>query len=150
MGALIGGHFGWRMTFAGVGLLSTLALIGLTVGVPKDIGTGFSPANLRDRLAAVARPGESQFQPRSAELAGGRLVGLGEALDQLRQLLGRLPVGERRHATLWVESPRVPRQRMRLAAWRGAARSRSGALARHRSWRVRLAANWSSAMALEK
>ena len=57
MGALIGGHFGWRMTFAGVSLLSAIALIGLMVGVPKGIGAGYVPANLRDRMTAVARPG---------------------------------------------------------------------------------------------
>ena len=57
LGALIGGHFGWRMTFAGVGLLSAVALIGLIVGVPKGIGAGYAPANLRDRLTAVASPG---------------------------------------------------------------------------------------------
>ena len=60
LGALIGGHFGWRMTFAGVSLLSAVALIGLMLGVPKGIGAGYVPANLHERLAAVVRPGVLQ------------------------------------------------------------------------------------------
>ena len=55
IGALIGGHFGWRMTFAGVGLLSAVALIGLMVGVPKASAQALLP-----------RPCVTEWPPSSA------------------------------------------------------------------------------------
>lgn len=56
-GALVGGHFGWRMTFVLVGVLSAVAVLGLAKGVPGDVGAGFTPASLQDRLTALRRPG---------------------------------------------------------------------------------------------
>jgi predicted MFS family arabinose efflux permease len=56
LGAVVGGYFGWRMTFAGVAILATIALLGLTVGIPRGIGAGLPVAGLRERLAIARRP----------------------------------------------------------------------------------------------
>lgn len=57
LGALIGGHLGWRATFAGVGVLACVALVGLVWGVPRHVGAGMTTASLRDRLAVIRHPG---------------------------------------------------------------------------------------------
>jgi predicted MFS family arabinose efflux permease len=57
LGAFIGGHFGWRATFAAVALLSTAALGGLLFGLPRGVGTGLSIATLHDRLHLVRQRG---------------------------------------------------------------------------------------------
>ena len=57
VGAFIGGHLGWRMTFIGVAALSMVALLGLSVGLPKGVGQGLSVPTFRERLAAVREPG---------------------------------------------------------------------------------------------
>jgi predicted MFS family arabinose efflux permease len=57
LGAFIGGHFGWRATFAAVALLSTVALGGLLFGLPRGVGTGLSIATLHDRLHLVRQRG---------------------------------------------------------------------------------------------
>ncbi|GAA0309077.1 MFS transporter [Sphingomonas oligophenolica] len=56
LGAFIGAHLGWRATFAGVALLSAMALVVLAILLPRDIGAA-APAALRDRLAVIAAPG---------------------------------------------------------------------------------------------
>ena len=56
LGALIGAHFGWRMMFAGVGVLAAVALSGLLVGLPQGIGSGIPVANIRERLAVARQP----------------------------------------------------------------------------------------------
>ena len=57
MGAVIGNALGWRMTFVGVAGLSAIALIGLVLGLPKDVGAGMTTASFRGRLAVVRTPG---------------------------------------------------------------------------------------------
>jgi predicted MFS family arabinose efflux permease len=57
LGAFIGGHFGWRATFAVVALLSMVALGGLLFGLRRDVGTGLSIATLHDRLNVVRQRG---------------------------------------------------------------------------------------------
>jgi len=57
LGSFIGEHFGWRATFAGVALLSTVALAGLLVGLPRGVGSGLSIATLHERLSVVRQPG---------------------------------------------------------------------------------------------
>ena len=57
MGAFVGSHFGWRMTFLGVALLAAIALSGLLIGMPRGIGAGLPATSLRERLAVVRRPG---------------------------------------------------------------------------------------------
>jgi predicted MFS family arabinose efflux permease len=57
LGAFIGGHFGWRATFAAVALLSMVALGGLLFGLPRGVGTGLSIATLHDRLNVVRQRG---------------------------------------------------------------------------------------------
>jgi len=56
LGAFIGSHFGWRMTFIGVAVLAAAALIGLHLGIPKQAGTGLSAAMLRERVAVIGQP----------------------------------------------------------------------------------------------
>jgi predicted MFS family arabinose efflux permease len=57
LGAFIGGHFGWRATFATVALLSMVALGGLLFGLPRGVGAGLSIATLHDRLNVVRQRG---------------------------------------------------------------------------------------------
>ncbi|MFZ6648138.1 MFS transporter [Undibacterium sp. TJN25] len=56
LGAAIGNHFGWRMTFAGVGLLALVAAMGLMIGLRPGIGAGIPAASLRERLAVARQP----------------------------------------------------------------------------------------------
>jgi len=56
LGALIGSHLGWRMTFIGVAVLAAAALIGLHLGIPRQAGTGPSAATLRERVAVIGQP----------------------------------------------------------------------------------------------
>jgi predicted MFS family arabinose efflux permease len=57
LGAVIGHGFGWRMTFAGVGVLALIAVAGLVTGLARDIGRGLAVATLRERVAVVRQPG---------------------------------------------------------------------------------------------
>ncbi len=56
LGAIVGHHLGWRMTFAGVAGLAALATAGVAIGVPRDIGVGIPTATLRERIAVAGRP----------------------------------------------------------------------------------------------
>lgn len=56
LGAVVGSHLGWRATFEGVAGLAAIALAGLVVGLPRDIGANLAAASLRDRLAVVRQP----------------------------------------------------------------------------------------------
>jgi len=57
MGAFVGSHFGWRMTFLGVAGLSAIALSGLLIGMPRGIGAGLPATSLHERLAVIRQPG---------------------------------------------------------------------------------------------
>src|SRR3984957_6343570 len=57
LGAFIGGRYGWRATFAGVSLLSLVALAALLIGLPRGIGSGLAVATLHDRLTVVRQEG---------------------------------------------------------------------------------------------
>lgn len=54
LGTVIGGHLGWRATFAGVALLGLLALAGLCL--PRARQVMQAPASLRERFAVAKRP----------------------------------------------------------------------------------------------
>jgi predicted MFS family arabinose efflux permease len=56
LGAFVGNHFGWRMTFVGVAALSAIALSGLLFGMPRGIGKDLPVAGLRLRLATLRQP----------------------------------------------------------------------------------------------
>ena len=56
LGAIVGHHLGWRSTFAGVAVLSAIAVFGVYIGIPKSIGEGIPTATLRERIAVAARP----------------------------------------------------------------------------------------------
>ena len=56
LGALIGARLGWRMTFAGVALLATIATIGLSTGLARDIGRGLATATLPERAGVLRQP----------------------------------------------------------------------------------------------
>ncbi|MDH7973882.1 MFS transporter [Sphingomonas sp. AR_OL41] len=58
LGAFVGSRYGWRATFVGVGLLSTMALMVLGLMLPRNAAV-MAPAGLRDRLAVIAAPGAS-------------------------------------------------------------------------------------------
>jgi predicted MFS family arabinose efflux permease len=53
LGALIGHTLGWRMTFAGVGIMASIALAGLFFGVPRGVDSGLLVPSLRERLAVI-------------------------------------------------------------------------------------------------
>ncbi|WP_295996720.1 MFS transporter [Rugamonas sp.] len=56
LGAYIGAHFGWRMTFAGVSALALLAVAGLVNGLDRSSGANLHVATLAERLAVVRQP----------------------------------------------------------------------------------------------
>ena len=56
LGAWIGGHFGWRATFAGIGVLSAIVTLGVMVGLPRRIGTHLSVPSLAQRVAVGRQP----------------------------------------------------------------------------------------------
>ena len=56
LGAFIGSRFGWRMNFAGIAVLATVALAGLLVGMPRGLGAGLSAISLRERGAVLRQP----------------------------------------------------------------------------------------------
>jgi predicted MFS family arabinose efflux permease len=56
LGALIGDSFGWRLSFAGVGVLALIATLGLRTGLTRDVARGVAVAGLRERLAVFRRP----------------------------------------------------------------------------------------------
>lgn len=53
LGAIIGDRFGWRLTFAGVGVLALLATGGLLTGLAQDVDRGLPVASLRERVAII-------------------------------------------------------------------------------------------------
>ena len=56
LGAVLGSHLGWRSTFEGVALIAAIAVTGLVIGLPRNIGANLAAASLRDRLAVVRQP----------------------------------------------------------------------------------------------
>ncbi|KWD48147.1 MFS transporter [Burkholderia ubonensis] len=56
LGAWIGGHFGWRATFAGIGVLSAIVTLGVVVGLPRGIGANLSVPSLAQRVAVGRQP----------------------------------------------------------------------------------------------
>jgi predicted MFS family arabinose efflux permease len=56
LGAIVGHKLGWRMTFAGVALLSAIATAKLVTGLPRGIGSGIPTATLRERIAVGRQP----------------------------------------------------------------------------------------------
>jgi predicted MFS family arabinose efflux permease len=57
LGAMVGDRFGWRLTFAGVGVLALLATAGLLAGLARDVGRCLPVASLRERIALIRQPG---------------------------------------------------------------------------------------------
>jgi predicted MFS family arabinose efflux permease len=55
LGTVVATVLSWRMTFVGVAVLSALALAGLVLGLPKDIGAHLPVATLRERLDVARR-----------------------------------------------------------------------------------------------
>jgi predicted MFS family arabinose efflux permease len=53
LGAMVGHAFGWRMTFVGVGVMASIAVAGLVVGIPRGIDKGLTAPSIRERLAVV-------------------------------------------------------------------------------------------------
>lgn len=56
LGAIVGHAMGWRATFVGVGILATIAIVGLALGLPRGVGTRLATPTLRERMAVVRRP----------------------------------------------------------------------------------------------
>lgn len=56
LGALVGDRFGWRLNFAGVGVLALIATLGLLIGLRRDVAGGLAVAGLRERLTVSRRP----------------------------------------------------------------------------------------------
>jgi len=55
-GTVLGAAMGWRATFGSVAALSVLAVAGLLMGLPREIGTGLATASLRQRALTAAQP----------------------------------------------------------------------------------------------
>ena len=56
LGAIVGARFGWRMMFAGVGILALIATVGLMSGLARDVGGALVVAGLRERMSVIRRP----------------------------------------------------------------------------------------------
>lgn len=56
LGALVGSHLGWRMTFVGVAILAGAALVGLFLGIAREAGKDLSAATLKECIAVVRQP----------------------------------------------------------------------------------------------
>jgi predicted MFS family arabinose efflux permease len=53
LGAMVGHTLGWRMTFVGVGLMASIAIVGLFFGIPRGVDSGLSAPSIRERLAVI-------------------------------------------------------------------------------------------------
>lgn len=56
LGAWIGNHFGWRSTFAGIGVLSAIVTLGVVLGMPRTIGKNLAVPSFAQRVAVGRRP----------------------------------------------------------------------------------------------
>ncbi|MHC8380933.1 MFS transporter [Pseudomonas sp. LB3P14] len=55
-GTVLGAAMGWRATFGSVAIISALAVAGLLMGLPREIGAGLATASLRQRVSTAAQP----------------------------------------------------------------------------------------------
>lgn len=55
-GTVLGAAMGWRATFGSVAIIAALAVAGLLIGLPREIGTGLATASLRQRISTAAQP----------------------------------------------------------------------------------------------
>ena len=56
LGAFVGDRLGWRMTFVGVGVLSSIASAGLSQGLRHGVGAALVSTSLADRVRTVRNP----------------------------------------------------------------------------------------------
>ncbi|CAB3753012.1 MFS transporter [Burkholderia sp. MSh2] len=56
LGAWIGERFGWRATFAGIGVLSAIVTLGVVLGLPRTIGANTAVPSLAQRVAVARQP----------------------------------------------------------------------------------------------
>lgn len=56
LGAMIGNSLGWRMTFAGIGVLAAIVTMGVMNGLPRNIGSDLPVASLAERIAVGRQP----------------------------------------------------------------------------------------------
>lgn len=56
LGTFLGQALGWRSTFWAITAIGVLALLGIQLLVPADVGRGDAPARLADELGALRRP----------------------------------------------------------------------------------------------
>jgi len=55
IGAVVGHALGWRATFAMVAAMGVTAIVGITVGIDRNAGSGLPVAGLRDRFGVVGQ-----------------------------------------------------------------------------------------------
>src|ERR1700735_575369 len=56
LGSIIGAKFGWRVMFAGVGVLALIATLGLLAGLARDVGSRLPVTGLSERLGVIRKP----------------------------------------------------------------------------------------------
>src|SRR5260370_24262933 len=66
LGAIVGHTFGWRTTFIAVAIMASIAVAGLSFGIPRGIDKALSAPSIRERLAVI----------RQAPLSFGFLVAM--------------------------------------------------------------------------
>ena len=89
LGAVIGHAMGWRMTFVCVGIIASLAVAGLLIGLPREVGEQVGAPSLRERFAVVQQTPVLVALLVTTDLGDRRLHGL--------FLSGPVSDGRRRH-----------------------------------------------------
>lgn len=101
LGGLIGHAFGWRATFLLVGGMSTVAIVGILLGIGAQAGQGLAVASLRERLAVVRQAPVVRLLGVSLAWAFGAFAAYPYVAEYLAAVLGFGPVAVTATVSLW-------------------------------------------------
>ncbi|RDI23455.1 putative MFS family arabinose efflux permease [Pseudacidovorax intermedius] len=101
LGGLIGHAFGWRATFLLVGGMSTVAIVGILLGIGAQAGQGLAVASLRERLAVVRQAPVLRLLGVSLAWAFGAFAAYPYVAEYLAAVLGFGPVAITATVSLW-------------------------------------------------
>ncbi|WP_295531587.1 MFS transporter [uncultured Pseudacidovorax sp.] len=101
LGGLIGHTFGWRATFLLVGGMSTVAIVGILLGIDARAGQGLAVASLRERVAVVRQAPVLRLLGVSLAWAFGAFAAYPYVAEYLAAVLGFGPVAITATVSLW-------------------------------------------------